>query len=204
MLVDKNHPLLSQTNTGLIEKKFRYGHLTELNQTENEKLSHLFTGIIHEIESQSNIEFILDTYFRLFLDLCSHIKASRITPKTLERTIVSNFRKELALHYSTSQKGDVKLPSVAQIARQLKVTPKYLSEALKERTGKSALEHIHDHVVENAKPLLADPTLTIGEVAMLLGFEYQNYFARLFRKKTGMTPSRYRAKIAASRPKATL
>ncbi len=113
-----------------------------------------------------------------------------------EQSIVINFRKELGAYYASSEMDLVRQPSVSDFANRLKVNPSYLGQVLKKGTGKSALDHIHDHVIGEAKNLLSDPSMAIGEVAMILGFEYPNYFARLFRKKTGMSPTSYRASIA--------
>jgi len=77
----------------------------------------------------------------------------------------------------------------------LHVTSRYLSDALKAETGKTALEWIHLELIESAKKLLLASDATIAEVAYQLGFEYPNYFARLFKKKVGLTPTQYRQSV---------
>ncbi len=87
--------------------------------------------------------------------------------------------------------GKVLQPSVNYFAKQLNVTPNYLSDVIKFYTGQPALEHIHQHIVNVAKSLLIQKKTTISEIAYQLGFEYPNYFSRLFRKVVGVSPSHF-------------
>lgn len=84
------------------------------------------------------------------------------------------------------------IPSVEYIAAQLNVTPRYLSDALKVETGNTALENIHHHQIERAKNLLLGSDDSVSVIAYALGFEYPQYFSRLFKNKVGMTPTEYR------------
>ncbi|MEM9144442.1 MAG: helix-turn-helix domain-containing protein, partial [Bacteroidota bacterium] len=83
-------------------------------------------------------------------------------------------------------------PSVNYFADRLHITPNYLSDVVRYHSGKPALEHIHEHIVAQAKQLLAQKRYSVSEIAYQLGFEYPSYFTRLFRKQTGTTPSQYR------------
>ncbi|NET15280.1 MAG: helix-turn-helix transcriptional regulator, partial [Okeania sp. SIO1H6] len=74
---------------------------------------------------------------------------------------------------------------------KLNMTPRYLSDALKVETGKTAIENLHLHLLDKAKDLLLDSNATVATVAYALGFEYPQYFSRLFKKKTGITPTEY-------------
>ena len=85
-------------------------------------------------------------------------------------------------------------PKVEEIAANLHISPRYLSDSLKAETGKTAIEHIHLYLINEAKNLLLDPNMTVAETAYKLGFEYPQYFSRLFKKKVGISPSAYQAK----------
>jgi YesN/AraC family two-component response regulator len=67
-----------------------------------------------------------------------------------------------------------------------------LGDLLKKETGKNAQEHIHLHIIEKAKDSLLNSDKNINEIAYELGFEYPQYFNKLFKNKTGKTPSEYR------------
>jgi AraC-like DNA-binding protein len=84
------------------------------------------------------------------------------------------------------------LPTVEQLAKEMSLSRNYLGNLLKKETGKSTLEHIHNQVINKAKTLLVNEDASIAEIAFQLGFEYPQYFSRLFKKKVGMTPSKYR------------
>lgn len=72
------------------------------------------------------------------------------------------------------------------------MTPDYLSHMLKQETGKTAQDHIHYALIDRAKNLLLGTSNTLSEIAYTLGFEYPQYFSKLFKQKTGMTPTEYR------------
>ncbi|MEC5146116.1 helix-turn-helix transcriptional regulator [Chitinophaga sp. 212800010-3] len=82
--------------------------------------------------------------------------------------------------------------NVQQYAEQLFVTPKYLTETVKEITGKSAGEVIDDIVMLEAKVLLEDTRLSIAEVAEMLHFSDQSFFGKYFKRHSGVSPREFR------------
>ncbi len=82
--------------------------------------------------------------------------------------------------------------SVIFYAEQLHVTPRYLSQTVKEVTGKSAGELIDEMVILEAKALLNDVSLSIAQVAESLYFSDQFFFSKYFKRLTGLSPSDYR------------
>ena len=84
------------------------------------------------------------------------------------------------------------LPNVAFLADQLFVSPRYLSDLLKQETGKTAMELIHIFMISEAKNLLRLGEKGVAEIAYELGFENASYFTRLFKKQTGMKPLEFR------------
>lgn len=63
----------------------------------------------------------------------------------------------------------------------------------KKETGKNAQDHIHYQLIEEAKLVLLNSNATVSEVAYSLGFEYPQYFSKLFKQKTGVSPMEYRS-----------
>ena len=82
--------------------------------------------------------------------------------------------------------------SVSFYAGQLNVTPRHLTQTVKEVTGKSAGELIDETVIMEAKILLNDVSLTLAQVAEHLYFSDQFFFSKFFKRNAGITPSQYR------------
>lgn len=79
-----------------------------------------------------------------------------------------------------------------EYGKHLNITTGYLNDILKEAFNKTTGELLQERIVLEGKRLLFHTDLTINEVAYKLGFEDPAYFARLFRKNTGLTPKDYR------------
>lgn len=77
-------------------------------------------------------------------------------------------------------------------AKRLNITPKYLSEVCKERSGKSASEWIADVTVTELKHYLRETTLPIHEIAAKMEFPNASFFCQYTKKHTGLTPNHYR------------
>lgn len=96
------------------------------------------------------------------------------------------------LDEQTTQSGTTNIPQIQEIAAKMKLTSRYLSDALKAETGKTAKECILLHLIERAKSRLIESNDSVSTIAYSLGFEYPQYFARLFKSKVGVTPTQYR------------
>jgi len=84
--------------------------------------------------------------------------------------------------------------SVTQAARQLCITPKYLTTLIKRISGKSVSEWIDSYVILEAKTLLKYSNMSVQEIAYYLNFPNQSFFGSYFKRNTGMSPSQYKAK----------
>ena len=105
---------------------------------------------------------------------------------------ISSLFKKVMQNYFDNHNIEINgIPTINMVAKELAVSPRYLSDALKAETGKTAIEHIHLFLIDEAKNLLLQPNTTISETAYKLGFEYPQYFTRLFKKKAGVSPSEY-------------
>ena len=83
--------------------------------------------------------------------------------------------------------------SVGFYARQLCITPKYLTTLIKRISGQSVSEWIDNYVILEAKTLLKYSTMIIQEIAYYLNFPNQSFFGSYFKRNTGMSPSQYKA-----------
>ena len=84
---------------------------------------------------------------------------------------------------------DLSLDSVSEI---LHISPAYLSAQFKKYQKMNFLDCVTELRINAAKELLADPFRSSAEVASMVGYEDASYFARAFKKRTGMTPTQYR------------
>jgi len=87
--------------------------------------------------------------------------------------------------------------NVQYYADALFVSPKHLTESIKDVTGRTAGEWIDDAVVLEAKVLLRNPEISIAQVADAIHFPDQSSFGKYFKKQTGASPSDYRMASSA-------
>ena len=85
--------------------------------------------------------------------------------------------------------------SVGFYARQLCITPKYLTTLIKRISGKSVSEWIDNYVILEAKTLLKYSNMSVQEIAYYLNFPNQSFFGSYFKRNAGMSPSQYTAKM---------
>lgn len=114
--------------------------------------------------------------------------------KELSNDLLVQFNHQLDAYFASGELEEKGIPSIEQIAKKMSVSQRYLSDTLKKETGKTTTEHLQLYLIDEAKNILLKPNKSISEVAYELGFEYPQYFSRLFKKKEGLSPSEYREK----------
>ena len=133
-------------------------------------------------------EIALSLLHALFFDI-AHIfdqhQPVRPKPQTRKDELFELFICTVGEHYKQQR-------SVAFYADKLCLTPKHLSNVIKELTGKSASQWIDDYVVLEAKTLLKSTNLTILQISEELHFANQSFFGKYFKQHTGLSPMRYR------------
>lgn len=90
--------------------------------------------------------------------------------------------------------NSLKEHTVDAIARSLHMSYGHLTRVYKKQTGITIVERLNQIRIENSKELLLNTDYSIKEISFKVGFDSQFYFSRLFRLKTGMTPSEFRQK----------
>ncbi|MDD2961586.1 MAG: helix-turn-helix transcriptional regulator [Muribaculaceae bacterium] len=133
----------------------------------------------------SNIELFLNYALRFY-------DRQFITRANVNSDILSRFESLLNEYFISDAPKAMGIPSVKYCAEKLNISPNYLSDLLRKDTGKSAIEHIQNKLIESAKNKLYDPKNSVSEIAYSLGFEYPQYFSRFFKKYVGVTPNQYR------------
>ncbi len=194
------HPDLIR-NTSLNAKMkdysfFSYEIAEALHLSEKEKQL-LFECIVKiQTELKENIDdysqTIIVSTIELLLNYCNRFYGRQfITRKATNRDILEKVE-VLLKEYFSNKRDSFGLPTVKYLADAVNLSPGYLGDLLKKETGLNAQEHIHHFIIEAAKNILLYSNQSISEIAFQLGFEYPQYFSRLFKQKTGTTPLEYR------------
>jgi AraC-like DNA-binding protein len=195
------HPDLIRP-TSLNDKIKEYGFFSyevseALHLSEKEKI--ILYECVQKIESelQENIDVhsqsIIVSTIELLLNYCSRFYGRQLITRSLSnQSIVAQVETILTHYFAESGAAYLGLPTVKYLAERVHLSPGYLSDLLKKETGKNAQEQIHFYLIEEAKKHLLSTDKNINEIAYNLGFDYPQYFNRLFKQKTGKTPVEFR------------
>lgn len=150
-----------------------------------------------QIELQENIDvhsqYIIVSTIELLLNYCSRFYGRQmITRSQTNKSIIAQIENILTNYFAEKKVKEHGLPTAAFLADKVNLSPSYMSDLLKKETGKNAQENIHFYLIEEAKNYLINTEKNINEIAYSLGFEYPQYFNKLFKQKTGNTPMEYR------------
>jgi len=153
-------------------------------------LESLFRKGIAEIQKGENFSVDL---LRSLLDLI--LTTSSTLYKTEETTLnkgrghilVKKFFQLVEENYTNNL-------TVTEYADRLAITPNHLTQTVLGLTGKTSLQIIKAKQVLEIKRLLVHTNLTVTEIAARLNFPDQSYFARFFKRETGVSPLQYRTK----------
>lgn len=164
-----------------------------LSAREEALLETLLSGLRQEIESPTDAfsQDVLVSQLEVLLSYANRFYHRQfLTRRPAEHDLLSRFEALLTAYFTAAEEQP--LPTVQHFADALHVSPAYLSDMLRTLTGQNTQQHIHHALIEQAKLLLLSTSLTVKEAAFRLGFAYPQYFSRLFKQKTGLTPAQFR------------
>jgi len=81
---------------------------------------------------------------------------------------------------------------VSWYAQQLDITPKYLSEMVKQVSKRTPNEWIDNYVTREIRVLLKNTTKSIKDIAVEMNFPNQSFLGKYFKEHAGVSPSAYR------------
>ena len=87
--------------------------------------------------------------------------------------------------------------SLNEISERLNISSYYFSKLFKEETNEGFVEYLTKRRVELAKEMMKDPSKSIKEIGSECGYSDPNYFSRIFKKSTGMTPTEYKERVGS-------
>ena len=82
--------------------------------------------------------------------------------------------------------------TIDDVCRATSYGKAYTMRVFKAATGKTVMEYYSDLKIEEAKRLLRETSSSVSEISSSLCFSEPNYFTKVFRKKSGLTPTAYR------------
>ena len=133
----------------------------------------------------SQIELLLNYSNRFY-------KRQFITRKAISSDLLSKMETLVDDYFNKNTALMKGVLTVQSLAEQLNVSPHYLSDMLRSLTGQNAQQHIHNKLIEKAKEILSNSTLSVAEIAYQLGFEHPQSFNKLFKRKTNLSPLEFR------------
>ena len=184
---------------------FGYAAREALHLTSAE--SEVLTGVVRRLEQEASVApdafagEVLTARLQVLFGYCQRSYARQFQVRaTSSESIAAQLDRHLDEWLASAGQQARGLPTVQSCARALGYSADYLSDLLRAETGQSARAHIQRALIEAAKARLLSPATRSSEVAYALGFEHPQHFTRLFRQKTGCSPSEWRrARLPAGR-----
>ena len=188
--------------TSLAEKMskytfFSYAQSEALHMSDKEQ--NILVDLLHRI--QEEMEYPIDlhsrdllcAYIELFLDYCLRFYDRQfLTRSKVNSDILQRFEYLLHDYFESGKAIRLGLPSVAYFADQVCLSANYFGDLIKKETGKTAQEYIQLILVDEAKKQLLGSTLGINQIAEQLGYQDTQHFIRMFKKRVGRTPLKFR------------
>ncbi len=165
----------------------------------SEKEEQMMIGILKNIEReyQSNIDkfsqkIVVSQLELLFSYVERFYERQFITRNVNNHQILERLEDALNRAFEQDFILDHGLPTVHWVADYLNLSPNYLTSVLKQVTGQSTQQHIHEKLIQKAKEQLSTTHLSVSEIAYSFGFERPASFTKLFKNKTEMSPLEFR------------
>jgi AraC-like DNA-binding protein len=166
-----------------------------LSEKEKQIIETLFKAIATELDNPIDqfSENVLVSQFELMLNHSDRFYNRQfLTRKNMHHELISRMNIWLNERFKGADTLINGLPSPQDIAAHLNVSQRYLSDMLRSLTGKTTQQYIHLALIEKAKVLLNQTTLTTAEIAYHLGFEHPQSFNKLFKQRTRVSPVQFR------------
>ena len=166
---------------------FTIAPLLNLEQADNEEINSLLYLLHQEIYSSEPYKEYYESVFRTVILKIIKLSAAN---KSLVRQqeIAISFKQLVHLHFAQHK-------TVDYYADRLKVSANYLNRCVSSVFKKSSKQIILEVAIIHSQLLLTETNKTVATIAYELEFEDPSYFARLFKKIVGISPSEYRKSL---------
>lgn len=120
----------------------------------------------------------------LFLQLMNHMDKMETDAASEQQKFIIQVLSYVEEHYKSGE--------LTELAEELHFDIYWLSKEIKKRTGKTYTDLIQAKRLSQAAYLLRTTAMNVMDISMAVGYDNISYFHRIFQKKYGMTPRRYR------------
>lgn len=189
------------SGTPLFDKIKKYNYFNynvnealHLSPKEEELLKSIFRNIeaeYHNNQDEFSKELILSHLETMLKYIDRFYKRQFLNRQELNQELFTRFTTILDVYSEAGHLQEKGIPTVDWLAEQLGVSHRYMSDTIKAETGKTAVDQVNLYLIDEAKNMLLAPNASISETAYELGFEYPQYFSRLFKKKVGVSPKQF-------------
>lgn len=143
---------------------------------DNVNLYRWVSGTTHK---RGLIENIQNWYKKAIIYISEHSDKVNDIELKIEKYIEENYNKDV---------------SIVTMAEEFEVSSQYFSRYFKSQTGNTFLDTLNKHRIKKALEILNETSLSMMEIATMVGFNNYKSFARNFKKYTGKIPSEYNKK----------
>ncbi|MGG7620032.1 helix-turn-helix domain-containing protein [Bacillus coreaensis] len=187
------------------ESKELVGRFIDSNQKANwnkdtQKSFNTFSQNLRTIYIEKNID--LPPFFQNNLDGTSFDKASALLYEWIEdlftKIINQNKpedRKQIQGALNYIEKNYQRGVTLEEVAEHVHLSPHYLSRLFKKELNINFVNYVSERRINLAKEMLEKTDMPVINIALELSYHEPNYFSKVFKKSTGMTPSEYRRQI---------
>ena len=106
---------------------------------------------------------------------------------------LSLIREDIRTYIGKNYQNDISMQSAAQF---MGYSEAYFCKLFKQCFRVNFSAYLNEYRIDKAKVLMADPRISIKDIGIACGYSDSNYFARVFKRITGQTPSDYRLAAA--------
>lgn len=152
----------------------------ENNVNVNKVFGQNLTELIHVLSRSS-----LDNLFQSLLETAQRV-SEHLTSKKNSNKLLEAAKSYIGEHFMKDINREI-------VAREIYITPGYLSLLFKQQLKISFIDYLHKVRIEHACQLFKDPGMRIEDIALQSGYNDTKYFYQVFKKYKGVTPNQFRS-----------
>lgn len=161
--------------------------LSHFEENSFDKIQQTLAHIEFELFGENPERFLMLRAYLTTFFICLHRLTKQEEAQRSDSLMMNYFRR-----FQMNIKNSKYPKSIPDFADELNITPVHLNRICNAVAGKSAIELVHQNLISEAQKYLLHTSYSVSEIAYLLKFEYPNYFAKLFKKHTGLSPLEFR------------